>query len=68
MKLVCIGCGKTPAELPEYVECARLERVSPDLYVQAEEGTLNPANGHFACTPCYVAMGCPASPTGWVAP
>ena len=32
--------------------------------------TYNPQNGHFTCTECYVAMGCPSGPLGkwWKAP
>lgn len=33
--------------------------MSPDTFVRLYEGTYNPANGHFACTPCYFAMGTP---------
>jgi hypothetical protein len=68
----CVGCGKRPAELAEYVEAARPRnyglRISPDTYVRLEEGTYNPQTGRFACSSCYVAMGMPASPTGWRAP
>jgi len=42
--------------------------MTPEQYVLEEEGTLNPVNGHFLCTPCYIAAGMPSSPTGWVAP
>ena len=66
--LICIGCWKAPHEIAEYVDAAAEAEVSPAHYVAAEEGTFNPANGHFACTECYIAMGMPASPNGWVAP
>jgi hypothetical protein len=67
--LVCIGCGKTPSELPEYVDAARVEGMSPELYVWEEEGTLNRENGHFACDSCYIKMGQPSRRDGrWVAP
>lgn len=65
---VCIGCGKHPEELTEYIEAARVEKVEPHEYVRFFEGTYNPVNGHFACTGCYVAMGAPSTPRGWVAP
>jgi hypothetical protein len=68
MDIRCVGCKKEPHEIEEYVEMAREERVSPELYVRAEEGTFNRENGHFACTTCYIAMGMPSSPRGWVAP
>ena len=64
---VCIGCGKHPAELEEYVENPDADP-DPDAYVRREEGTYNPANGHFACTICYCKMGMPSTPRGWKAP
>ena len=66
----CIGCGLTPAQLPEYVELAAEEGISPGEYVRREEGTLNRNNGHFACDTCYIRMGMPVGPNGtrWVAP
>ena len=67
---ICIGCGKYPFELAEYVEAAREygRPITPDNYVRREEGTYNPANEHFLCTPCYINAGQPSSPTGWRAP
>ena len=65
---VCVGCHKTPSELPEYIEAAADEGMDPDDYVRAEEGTYNPDNGHFLCTDCYVDAGCPSGPRGWRAP
>ena len=68
MILQCIGCNKKPDEIEEYIEAAADEGITPDQYVRSEEGTLNRENGHFACTSCYIAMGMPSSPRGWVAP
>lgn len=68
MIYVCIGCNKQPHELDEYVEAAKANEVTPRDFVRQEEGTFNRDNGHFACTPCYAAMGMPTSPTGWKAP
>ena len=65
---ICAGCGKRPSELPEYVEYAEVEEMTPDDYVRAEEGTYNRENGHFLCTDCYVDAGMPSSPQGWTAP
>jgi hypothetical protein len=65
---VCSGCGKKPDELVEYIEAASEAGMTPEAYVRAEEGTYNPSNGHFLCTPCYCDAGMPSSPTGWVAP
>jgi len=39
-----------------------------EAYVGKEEGTFNPANGHFACDGCYVAIGQPSSRSGWTCP
>jgi hypothetical protein len=66
--LRCIGCDQTPDQIDEYVEMAQSMNVTPWEYVRREEGTLNHANGHFACTRCYLDMGMPSSPSGWVAP
>lgn len=65
---VCIGCGKEPHELEEYVEAATECDDSPARYVMTEEGTYNPKNGHFLCTPCYIKAGMPSNPRGWMAP
>lgn len=69
--MMCVGCGKHPAEIEEYVEAADEE---PEFFKSAadycwrEEGTMNRENGHFLCTGCYVRAGCPSSPRGWTAP
>lgn len=68
MEFKCIGCGKAPHEIEEYVEAAADEEITPEQYVSIEEGTFNRDNGHFACTSCYIAMGMPSSPQGWKAP
>lgn len=46
---------------------AEVKRMAVE-YIKREEGTYNPENGHFLCTPCYVKAGCPSSPRGWKAP
>jgi hypothetical protein len=68
--LVCIGCNKTPEELTEYVIAAMATRTTPGEYVLRQEGTLNTANGHFACDRCYIEMGMPSGSgrNRWVAP
>jgi len=66
--LICIGCGRPPAEITEYIVSGREENMTPDEFVWAEEGTLNPVNGHFACTRCYISMGMPSTQRGWRAP
>lgn len=65
---VCIGCGKNAEDLDEYRDQAASEEMTPAEFVRENEGTYNPTNGHFACTACYIAMGMPATPDGWVAP
>lgn len=64
----CVGCGLAPDEIQEYVEMAKLEQTTPIKFVKSDEGTYNRANGHFACTACYLRMGAPSAPQGWVAP
>lgn len=68
IKPLCIGCNKHPDELEEYIDAAQAEETTPDDYVRSEEGTFNRENGHFLCSPCYIAWGMPSSPRGWVAP
>ena len=65
---LCIKCMKFPREIPEYVDAAREEDMTPDEFVRQEEGTYNPSNGHFLCTDCYVKAGMPSTPRGWFAP
>ena len=64
----CIGCGKTPDEIGEYITAAHDAETTPDQFVVMFEGTYNSENGHFTCTECYIKMGMPTSPSGWVAP
>lgn len=68
MNPVCVRCGKRPNELQEYISAAGEYNMTPDAYVMEQEGTFNPTNGHFVCTPCYVAIGCPTRSGGWKAP
>jgi hypothetical protein len=63
----CLRCGKTPAQLDEYTLPAKDEDMTPDEYVRDQEGTYNPDNNLFACTECYVELGCPSAPHGWIA-
>lgn len=64
----CVGCGHDPRYLLEYITAAQEAGITPAEFVRRYEGTMNQANGHFLCTPCYVAAGSPATPTGWRAP
>ena len=68
---LCVGCGKRPDEIDEYVDAANEcddETITPDVYVRSEEGTYNKKNGHFLCAECYIAAGQPSSNLGWVCP
>ncbi len=65
---VCQGCGRSPAEISEYVEAGYECGMSPKVYVWKEERTLNKENGHFLCTTCYVKAGMPTTPGGWKCP
>lgn len=65
---ICTGCKLRPEQISEYVLVAAEYGLTPTDFVLQEEGTLNPANGHFLCTTCYVKAGCPSSPSGWHAP
>ena len=70
IKPYCIGCGRNPDQIQEYIDAAENygASITPDHYVRLEEGTFNSSNGHFACTDCYIKMGEPSSPRGWRAP
>lgn len=61
-------CRRHPSEIPEYVDAAADAEMDVDTYVQRDEGTYNPENGHFLCTSCYIAVGQPSSPRGWQCP
>lgn len=67
-QVVCFNCHKTPDEILEYSPEMTGEDLSATEYVMRNEGTYNPANGHFCCTECYIRIGQPSSPQGWVAP
>ncbi len=64
----CKRCGKRADQLEEYITAASERGISAAEYVRFEEGTYNSKTGYFTCTPCYVKIGCPTSPEGWVTP
>lgn len=70
ISLRCIGCGKEPNEIDEYINEGVVNDMTPGEFVRTEEGTYNSLNGHFACTDCYIKMGSPGGrfPRNWVAP
>ena len=57
--VICVGCGKAPDEIDEYLDAAHECGTSPIDYVMENEGTLNRSNGHFYCTECYIEAGEP---------
>lgn len=59
MDIRCVVCNKTPAELEEYSPEMTGENLSEEDFVRENEGTFNPANGHFYCTPDYIKAGMP---------
>lgn len=65
---ICIGCGRHPSAIEEYWSEFTKSELDPAQYVRENEGTFNPFNGHFACSECYILMGMPSSPQGWIAP
>lgn len=70
----CTGCKRIPEEIGDIVALAHMDGMTPSAWVRAEEGTFNPANGHFLCDECYIRAGMPAGADGhggpgrWVAP
>lgn len=68
--MACIGCGRYPIEIREYDAWAEAEGMDNTEFVQTQEGTLNPRNGHFACDSCYERLGSPVGERGtrWLAP
>lgn len=55
----CAICGKEPKEINEYVEQAEIEEITPEQFVQEEEGTYDYHTGYFVCTNCYIEIGTP---------
>jgi hypothetical protein len=62
----CAGCNKPPEKLPDIVEAAALNRMTPSAYVQVLEPTFNRASGRFMCQDCYMEAG--ISDPAWRAP
>lgn len=67
----CTGCKKYADQLEEYIEGAKESEQTITEFVIENEGTYNPSNGHFLCTPCYIDAGMPSNPhpqPNWTAP
>lgn len=57
---ICKGCGKKATELKEYIDLARVEGFKDaNQAVHMLEGTSNPKDKTFYCTPCYIKAGMP---------
>jgi hypothetical protein len=54
----CPYCDKQPHELEEYVHAAG-DDMTPEAYVQSEEGTYHHKTQLFCCTSCYIRIGMP---------
>lgn len=67
-KPICVGCARTPDEIPVYVEMGEVEQATATEFVLENEGTLNLTNGHFLCDQCYIKNGQPSSDRGWKCP
>jgi hypothetical protein len=59
MTIKCRECGKTPAELQEYVDMAEIEGYESAEEAAKTDGTYNPSTGLFYCTECYINVGMP---------
>jgi len=57
-------CGRAPSDIPDVVDGAEDEGVSPDVFAQ-QDGTFNPQTGEFACLACYIDLGMPTTAAGW---
>lgn len=67
----CFRCGKPASSFSEYSDSwidSQTSFTSRADYVRQEEGTYNPETNRFACDVCYIAIGMPTGPYGWVAP
>lgn len=53
----CRGCGKKANELEEYKEHEAKNWTADDE--ARSDGSYNPKDGTFLCTPCYVRVGMP---------
>ena len=58
-KVHCPFCKRKPNEIPEYVQGATENEMSPEQYVQMDEGTYYPATDMFCCTSCFIKQGMP---------
>jgi hypothetical protein len=57
MNTECVGCGKPPDEIDEFMGWAQVDGTTPKKAMINYESTYNPDNGLFCCNWCYIAMG-----------
>jgi len=57
--MICPYCNRKPSEIPEYVDAANENEMSPHEYVRMDEGTYHPLTDLFCCTNCYIKVGMP---------
>lgn len=55
----CPFCNRKPNEIPEYVDAANHNEMSPHEYVRMDEGTYHLETDLFCCTDCYIKVGLP---------
>jgi hypothetical protein len=61
----CFNCKKPASAIGEYVNNG--SELSPAEFAE-QDGTYNPETNTFACTACYIEIGMPTTPMGWMAP
>lgn len=61
-------CQRWADDMADYDDAREGTGLSRADYVRYEEGTYNPANGHFLCDRCYIDVGMPSAPGGWRCP
>ncbi|NBJ71020.1 hypothetical protein [Clostridium sp. 1xD42-85] len=55
----CPFCKRAPRDIPEYIEQANFNEMSPNDYVRMDEGTYHAETDLFCCTDCYIKIGSP---------
>lgn len=59
--MLCPYCNRKPNEIPEYLEAANDNEMSPAEYVRMDEGTYHVQTDLFCCTVCYIKRGMPSN-------
>lgn len=58
-KMTCKVCGREPSQIFEYLLAGLEFRMTPEEFVEKEEGTYNRDTQLFYCTECYIRIGMP---------